>query len=514
MGLPRQGRAHSCLKDKKMKQLTILLLIFTTVAVRAQNFNKECIFDNLSVVYMDVYPHEDTLVVTGLGSPGFYPYPAKLMFSRFDLAGNHISNTYAMYDSVKAYFPLNTIEKGDKVLTVGAGGYGNLIIDWGFVCMADKNYNIQWLKDYEPDNNNSAFQFRDGLITEDGSIVAVAVQLLGNSRTVVLTKFDSLGNPVWEHEYMENGFRYDPLSLLQWNDTTYLIGIKRYGNGQFSRNVILRVDTAGNYLGKWVDPRDRGQGVKKMLKTDDGGVIFVGHTAIPYGADYRVQAYVCRLDSSFNKLWELLAGAPSGFCAVDDCTHFGDFIRVSDGNYVAVGRSGDSTIINGEKYYKSKGTAVKFTPDGEIIWERLYSYANNYLEGEDEILKGVAELDDGSLVMCGQLLNHIADTVQRGWLLKTYPNGLIDSVNQVFDPGTVHLSDAVRVSPNPVTSYVDISYLPGKIKTLRIFDIQGHMVYTCKPGKSQVRVDTCGLAPGVYAVLVNGHYSTRFVIWR
>jgi len=495
-----------------MKQIIALFLVFTVVYGQAQNFNEKWIFDNLSVVYVDVFQHEDTLVVTGLGSPNFAPYPAKLLYSKFDLIGSHISNTYAMYDSVKAYFPTKTVETSSRILTVGAGGYGNLIGDWGFMSVADKHYNIQWFKEYKPATATSTFFFMDGLITDEGSVVAVAVQLAGNSRTTFLTKFDSLGNKLWENEYKDTGYKYDPRSLLQWNDSTDLIGIKRYGLNQPSRNAILKVDAAGNYLGIWIDPNQGGRGVTKMLKTDDGGVIFVGHYFFELGVSYRVKAYVCRLDSNFNKVWEFFSGPPSGTCAVDDCTHFGDFIRLSDGNYVAVGRSGDSTLIDGVMHYKAKGTAVKFTPDGEILWERLYTYENNY--SDDEILKGVVELDDGSLVACGQIINHVADIPQQGWMIKTFPNGKIDSLNQVFDIGGPRLSDAIRVRPNPAISYVDLKFLSGVIETLQIFDVEGHLVYADEPKKSQVRVDVGLMADGMYAAVVNGRYLRRFLVRR
>ncbi|HHB79260.1 MAG TPA: hypothetical protein ENK85_08515 [Saprospiraceae bacterium] len=374
---------------KVKRLLFVFMLLVISLIASGQNFNQRFRFEKLGVLFYNIKSHGDTLVVIGSVNLEFEPYyPAKLTVSKFDSSGSHYYNQYFVLDSAKAYYPFSSRTHGNKTLVTDSAGYYNSGGQWGFIGMLDSNYTVQWQKDYEPNNGNYFYYFVGGELDANGHIIAVAANAVSEDVTTHLTKFDSLGNLVWEREYKFDELnKYKPWSMLLQNDTTYLLGLEIYpkdgGTLASVRNAIIKTDSSGNVLHFWEDTTGiGGRGVQKMMSMDDGGVLFVGKRyfkdtiiGIPNSALHNMsQSYICRLDSNFNKVWERDVGLYAGSPSLTDVSLY-DFIQLADGDYVGVGYSGGiPTVIDDILYYKRNGLVVKFTADGEIIWERYHNY--------------------------------------------------------------------------------------------------------------------------------------------
>ena len=498
------------------KQFYLLFFIFCwQVSLQGQNFNERYRLDNLAVVFEDVFVQNDTVKVVGINSLalGSY-YITKISISNFSLTGTFYGNTYAYFDSTKSSYPHVTIRRDNKVLVIGSGGYSPSLVSWGVICMMDEHFNPLWIKDFK-EGTESAFTAHGGVINGDGTITVVAVKT-GYDEDTYLIKFDSTGHQLWVKDYTNDGLSFQTRSMLGINDSTYLLGSNVYtkeAGPSFDRHGIMKVDSSGNILQFWQDTLGvEGRGIKKMLATDDGGVIFVGKRYYQEDGVLYSIPYAARLDSTFHKVWEMDVGMEAAAPTIRD-GGFYDAIKLQDGNYVAVGRKGNvPKVIDGVTYYKRQGLVAKFTGDGEILWERGHNYFPEYGVNAIEYFQGVVELADGGLIACGvsERLKDVGNVPQQGWLVKMLPNGLVDSVNMVYDLG-VELSTELIVYPNPTSAELNIKIATGQIKTVQFFTAMGEPVYSEEFQAPTVSISVSDLPKGVYFILVNGSLVQRFI---
>ncbi len=518
--------AGTIFKTRIMKKILFIVLCSLAANVGiAQNFNERYLFDKLAAIFFNVFEYKDTITVQGV--TGFYlsDLVTGTTIAKIGQDGAVLDTQIAVFDSLESNFPKDIAIKGDKIYSFGHGGYGFSYFAWATIMRLDQNFRPLWIKKYTPqDLVGNGFYFLAGKLLSNGDLLTMGVDRHYFDITI-LSKFDSLGNLKWEKKYKAPGYSYDCKSLLVLNDSTYLIGLRispfpavKWG----SRNAIIKTDSSGNVLDVWEDESGPngigGRGVEKMVGMEDGGVIFVGYRffedtiiGLP-NSDIELQSvsYICRLDSNFNKVWErdvgMYAGAP-------DIYNVGlrDVIRLSDGNYLGVGETGRPIkIIDGIPYPKWSGLVVKFTADGEVLWERYHNYFPDYQVFAIELFYSAAELSDGSLVACG--MSDLDTGYQEGWIVKMFPNGMIDTVNQVFDVGGSGIPDAISVSPNPASSYIDVENKKGLIQAVQLYDMAGQLVYTDVPRKERVRIVVENLPKGMYLLVVNGRLVQRFLL--
>ncbi|HHB79259.1 MAG TPA: T9SS type A sorting domain-containing protein [Saprospiraceae bacterium] len=96
-------------------------------------------------------------------------------------------------------------------------------------------------------------------------------------------------------------------------------------------------------------------------------------------------------------------------------------------------------------------------------------------------------------------------------MIKMFSNGLIDSVNQVFDLGP-RLSSELQVMPNPSWDYVDVTLEGGVINALQIYNTEGRLMLTTESSVQRKRLDVGHFPQGIYYIVVNGAYVQRFVV--
>lgn len=473
--------------------------------------------------FSNITIHGDTIITIGRGAPAYYPYPGKLMVSKFDFSGQHLNLLMENGDSLINYLPYygkSIYVNGEKMLIVGgAGGY--YANDMGFAAVVENFSSFNWVRFYEPVDTSISFRLVNGLILEDNNFIFLGLKRLVNGPTQlpyngVLIKTDDLGNIIWEKncENQSSVHSYKVGILFQESDSTFLIGSRRYNNSQDFRSTLQRINLNGELIYEWNNDNNKTYSPRKILRTSDGGLLFV----CKYRKETTVdnfplwQGYICKLDSTFNKEWELKLGHRSYG------TYFLNMTQTYDGNYIAVGTVLDTFQTEG--IWRQKGWLVKFDESGNVLWDRkIYSNADNY-----STITDIVEADDHSLLACGLSQSYNEDYPQRGWLLKLDEWGCLDS--EWCGPNTVYeeqgASSGVVISPNPASNYFRISFSQKEelshfaddlIQKITVYNLVGEKMFDAKyDGVTFAEIETENWPSGMYVVMVNDVISGKVFV--
>jgi hypothetical protein len=147
----------------------------------------------------------------------------------------------------------------------------------------DLNGNIQWSKEYKPENAVSAYEHW-GILTNDGGY------LLGGNGNAGdygwLVKTDSQGNMLWNKTYSYKGYLSDILSISQVDDGEFVFVGTAMSNtsnpvGWFPDTRFFtsvgKMDTSGNLLGEiGIEMGNNATHPTSIIQAEDGGCLFVG----------------------------------------------------------------------------------------------------------------------------------------------------------------------------------------------------------------------------------------------
>lgn len=355
-----------------MCKLTFILSYFLLLSgfANAQTYNNNYLFDKPAAVFRGLHLVDDALVVHGYIAESFPFYPVKYIVAKFDLQGNPVVGYSAMLDSFTDYWTQNHfIRTSDNCFAfvgtknTGQGGLFFKITNHGAIVFA-KQY---------IDSTVWAYGYYHLIELYDSSFV-----LLGYSSTngltfdLTLAKTDPSGNELWRKRIGVSNLTEMPFGLFQLNSGNILIGA---GKGEYdfyrvnySNTYLIELDTAGNIISSWLDTTNRTYGPTAYIQQPNGDAIYsttwldtvisLGGAPTSYGN--LVRGYIVREDSLHNKLWELKLGQASAI------PNLFQLKKVSDGNYLAVGGTYDSTYTDGQPY-KNTGWLVKFDESGNVI---------------------------------------------------------------------------------------------------------------------------------------------------
>lgn len=494
--------------------LVALWIVLTLKLVWAQTFNERYIFEQ-AVNFSGIIEQNDTLYLFGENAVNFNPYPTMPMIAKVKGDGAFLSYQKILGDSslnYATYGGRSFFRKGNKVIMQGgAGGY--FANSYGMVAMAE-DFSLKWLRIYEASGSNSGFGFLSSLILEDNSLMLCGFEFHNYTGDIsILVHTDSLGEEKWRKEYGESGYSYHLWASFPETDTTLILGfgIKNHSEEHW-HSMLMRIDTAGNEIDRWINDTEGTYEPRRILRTEDGGYLFVGKVFKEYVSDTGqplFQGYICKLDSEWHKEWEQKIGFRGK-------TTFSSVIELEDGDFVAVGNVLD-TFQLADSYYR-KGWMVKFDIDGHILWQQ-----NPYKEGYAEsYLFDVVELPEGDLVACGVSISHLGeDYPQRGWLVRVHADGCMDwgcfTGLEDFAPPD---DSPYVIAPNPVRDYFRIAAPAdvlegdvGTIESVMAYDVSGRMIlHEHYPvGTTSVEVATSGWTPGIYFIIVNDHWIKKII---
>jgi len=241
----------------------------------------------------------------------------------------------------------------------------------------------------------------DVLETEDnGFLVLGSTDRYGpNGDEVYLLKTDRNGDTLWTKKYgrYESDFGY---SILKTNDNGYIIAGDTYSLEQgwdgSSEAYIIRIDSLGNFI--W-DKLYSGISSAKQIIQAPGGYIFVGS-----GGQGNSDFQIFKIDSYGDTLWTKAYGdsfdnRARGILKTDD--H--GFIITGDTDYLGPFGLEENILI------------IKVDSSGNLLWEKEYnmSYA--------DIPKSIQSTKDGGYIIAG--LTITPDKYSQALLMKLDENG-------------------------------------------------------------------------------------------
>lgn len=468
-----------------MSKLTFILFcfIFWVGFIKAQTYNNGYLLDKPAAVFRGLHVVDDTLIAHGYLAEWFPPFPVKYIIAKIDLDGTPLIGYSAMLDSFTDYFTASRflITKDGGYAFVGTKDMGQ----GGLFFKLKKNGTIEFAKQYL-DSTAWGYGFIGVIELPDSCFIILGRHTTANDVvSSILIKTDPFGNTIWRRKYSYLSEIPTDITLLQSGNI--LLSSSCSGNnfnGPISNiNTLFRtIDTTGNILSTWVDTTKRTFGANAYLQLNDGGGIYVsewingiynGGGNPPTYLSMRC-GYIVREDGLHNKLWELKLGQASAI------PNLFQLKKLSDGNYLAVGGTYDSTYTDGQPY-KNTGWLIKFDEDGNVIWQRKY-FNTTDIPGQTNYLYDFVELADGSIVAAGERIDGFADYPQRGWLLRLDSYGcLVPGCESV---GIIDSEDEAKylsIYPNPISDRLHIYFNSPNKKSnysLKIYTVEGKELYS------------------------------------
>lgn len=492
------------MKRKHLLLLVIIVCSYSSI-LYGQMFNNRYLFDQTAVVFRTIHTVEDTLLVVGLGTTWDFPYPGKLMQTRFDHFGEMLSYDLEEADSLHNYYPYGSDLLSQKLFIVGGVSTNQIADRGGFYALYDLNNNLQWFHEIEAEIDTRMFFWDCLILPNDRFLILVFQQSVGEDALTKLICVDVDGEILWEQAYHSPNYYITSGSITSLSDTVFLVGLEKGpfpSQGLLPRSSILKVDEMGNILSEW----DNDEPVPsfapyKILSTSDQGLIFAGriYEEIPWPG---WQSYICHLDSSFNKIWTIETGVPS----IEN--YLNNLIPTSDGNFIAVGNTLDSLADFPNQ--TQSGYLIKFDIEGSILWEKRYFGIEDLAESNK--FYDIIELEDESLVLCGASVELLADSFPaQGWLVRLNSDGQLDSTSSLKVIHSYNI-DELLLFPNPTDAYLTVEFENNNIDYIEIFNHSGKRLYSQKANSNKLELDVSNFSSGFYFLRVNKRYSKKFVV--
>ena len=492
-----------------MKNILLLFFLLQSLLSSGQVFNNRYILDQTSMAFHDLFFVDDTLMTIGFGSTFYHPFPAKLMITKFNRAGEVLDYDIAMVDSLTGYVPrINTASRLNRKFVIGGGGGGGLHNRFGFYALYDLDNGLEWFRSLEPVENNQQ-AFYSNLILSNDHIILLRVDVPAAQNILITTvsEVNPQGETLWESSFGGEGINHRPGKIVALTDSTYLVGLEKYSStGTTIQTLLIEMDQVGNVISTWEDTNTRTYAPRQMLPMEDGGLIYASRYLKVLGSANvfpQTQGYIVRQDADQNILWTLKTGNPSLR------TDLFNMIKTMDGNYIAIGSNFDETLDNG--FGIRTGYLVKFDEEGTILWEKQY-YGAFGGQHKNEFYD-IVEMADSSLVLCGESTKFSEDFPQRGWLVSLDKNGNLDSL--IVDVKMVETRSEVSLTvyPNPADTYISLELTNENIERVELYSLAGQLLRREEVYGARAEISVADLPAGVYSVLVNGRYGKRVVVF-
>jgi hypothetical protein len=174
-----------------------------------------------------------------------------------------------------------------------------------------------------------------------------------------------------------------------------------------------------------------------VVETDDDGFIIIGSSeSVDFDITDNKGSYdywMVRVDSNGNKLWAKSLGGSE----IDQ--GYG-ITKTEDGNFIIVGDTrsadGDVSALNGN----ADAWVVKFSPDGNIIWEKTYGGA------AFDSAKSIINLQNGNFAIVGNTRSSMDGFINRGqndaWIFIIDANGTL-KFNYIIGGTSLDFANAI-----------------------------------------------------------------------
>jgi hypothetical protein len=426
-------------------------------------------------------------------------FKRNILFNEIDSFGNLTKITTFARDSFDMY----------------GGGYGALIqtSDGGYfipcsivyndtnmdhyLIRFDANMDTLWTKTI--DHGTIWENYYQPCETYDKGFACVGLRVITSTLyDVLLAKFDSLGNKLWEKTISLGNYSVGG-EIKETPDNGFLICGYRSSNADYSGDpFVIKTDSAGNV--KWYRilgaPNQNDGGASIAITSQGDYIVAYGNTTYTYpwpdNDYYHGQLNVLKLNSNGYTIWSRLYDTVKVKIVVNK-------IQVlPNDNFIVMGHN-----IEKDYFYFFGSFLFKFNTNGDSLCRRIYSYSTDDYDGN--LLKDNILNPDGSITAIGMLIADTMNPRQRIWMVKTdtnlyapgcYPTGVEENITQK--------DGSISIFPNPVADdNLTITYSFSDIYNeihLFINDASGSLVYQSNLNntKGQHKLSVKDLASGSY----------------
>jgi Secretion system C-terminal sorting domain len=363
-------------------------------------------------------------------------------------------------------------------------------------------------------HNQGLFTIRP---TYDGNLIVHGSAMMDNSYPKNWTmKLDTLLNKIWS-SYFASGLRNkETRFVLESDDSTqFLVG--GYEDSQVNESVprVWRISQDGTYLSTrnyHIGVHD-GNAIERLISDGEGNYFWCGSVVTDYTGNVMSGKHlIVKLNNNLDTLWTRIIGPDYNMPLFETK----NIIHTADGNFLCVGFSD----LYQEFGSIDQGFIMKFSPDGDIIWQRHYE-ATTF--GWNEFYDAV-QADDGGYVVAGQTYSFVPTDdryyEQDAWVVKTDEFGCIVPGCQVSILEEEEVAD-FSIYPNPSHDVLNI-YLqtinPSFQGEILISDLSGRIIskHPTYGTNLTLSLDVSNFAKGMYLVQFQSNNSAiktqRFVV--
>jgi hypothetical protein len=274
--------------------------------------------------------------------------------------------------------------------------------------------------------------------------------------------------------------------------------IEPFGSHGWKKPWIFTVDTSGNISNEWLgvenDPKTLGGG--PFYHMTNGDWIFISREfkeVVLNGSQFTASTpTITKLNSAFGLDWKLyLADYTSFWDQLLDLEF--DSIR---NEFVTVGQR---MVRYNQDYSELEVWVVKFSPEGDILWnisDTIWSDRNN---GVKHYTAGVDISPSGSIYVAGTVEHGKNPARSFGWILKMTPDGCYDTLCITTSmKNETKNNDEFIIYPNPTEGSITIS-APKEFTggLIAFYDIYGRLMKKIKIDDIHLNIDFDFL-PGLY----------------
>jgi len=362
----------------------------------------------------------------------------------------------------------------------------------------DANMDTLWTKTI--DNGTIWENIYQPCETYDKGFACVGLRMINSERYgVLLDKFDSLGNKLWEKTITVGNFSSSGSKIKETPDKGLLISGYRNSHEDYSGDqFVIKTDSVGNVLWYRIFGAKHHEdgGVAIAITSQGDYIVALGYTTYTFpwpNLNYRLgQLNVLKLNSNGNTIWNKML----------DTITFGYFVNklemINDNEFIIMGTSLaiTHTDFNASFFFK-------MNVNGDSLSKKTYYYSDNLHDVNffgDFVINA-----DKSITAIGMLIADTMNSQQRIWMVKTDTN--------LYAPGCFptkveeYVSQKegnISIFPNPVADdNLTITYSFSDIyKEIHLFisDASGRLVYqtTLNNTKGQYKLSIKDFASGSY----------------
>lgn len=322
-----------------------------------------------------------------------------------------------------------------------------------------------------------------------------------------IIKTDLKGKFQWVKYYGASNYHEDFGDVTDNNDGTFTISSNRYsdeyniepfGSQGFMKPWIFTVDTSGalitQWFGEWNDLNKKyGGGPFYHMRNGDWIIISREYKeTFQNGSHFTASApTITKLNSEHELDWKLYMAEYTGFWDnLLDLEY--DSVR---NEFVAAGQR---VVYYTEQYSELEAWAVKFTPQGEVLWSLSDTIWSGSINGVVHFTAGVDISPSGSIYMAGTIEHKHSPTREFGWILKMNPDGCFESLCTTSSNEIIDQNEEYNIYPNPAYDYFILESPPGlKHAKLILSDVSGRCIRSFDILSEKQMIDN-DVMPGIY----------------